>query len=177
MAMGLAPGRGRRRRRRAPMSDINVTPLVDVMLVLLVIFMVTAPLLRAGIPIALPDSRAKPIEQQPRQVVLTLTREGDVYLDDAKLAPGELADRVAALPPGPDGKSPLITLRADKGLDYGHVVGVMGELNHAGITRISLVTGVGEGDASPPSDSAHAQNGPADRGATGLITNRSDKPR
>ena len=133
----------RRRLRRAPMSQINVTPLVDVMMVLLVIFMVTAPLLKAGIAIELPDSRAKPLTQQPHGVTVTMDRDGNTYLDDARLAPGELADRVAALPPGPDGRPPLVTLRADKALDYGRVIGLMGELNRAGITSISLVTTAG----------------------------------
>ena len=145
MAGAVQPraGRGRRRRRRPPMSEINVTPMVDVMLVLLVIFMVTAPLLRAGIPIDLPDSQAKPLDQPPHQVTITLTRDGTAWLDDARLAPGALATRVAALPPGADGQPPLVTLRADRALDYGRVVAVMGDLNHAGITRISLVTSIG----------------------------------
>ena len=147
MAMGLHRfTRGGRRRggARAPMADINVTPLVDVMLVLLVIFMVTAPLLKAGVPLDLPDSRARPLDQTPRQVTISMDHAGKVFLDDAELAPGELADRVSALPPGPDGKPPLIVLRADRSLDYGRVVGLMGELNHAGITAISLVTLAGQ---------------------------------
>ena len=167
-------GSGRRRRRRgarAPMAAINVTPMVDVMLVLLVIFMVTAPLLKAGIPINLPDSRAKPLDETPHQVVIAIDRQGGVFLDDAPVAPGTLASRIAALPRGADGQPPLVTLRADRGLDYGRVIGVMGDLNHAGITRISLVTlgvggngttaasapenaGAGAGQASPGSDTA-----------------------
>ncbi|MBU6267576.1 MAG: biopolymer transporter ExbD [Sphingomonadales bacterium] len=122
------------------MAEINVTPLVDVMLVLLVIFMVTAPLLKAGVPLSLPDSRAHPLDQTPKQVTVSMDRTGKVFLDDAELAPGELADRIAALPPGADGKPPLVVLRADRSLDYGRVVGLMGELNHAGVTSISLVT-------------------------------------
>ncbi len=140
----MAPQQGRRRgrgaRRSAPMSEINVTPLVDVMMVLLVIFMVTAPLLKAGIAIQLPDSRAKPLDQSPHGVTITMDRAGKTYLDDAELAPDELPARIAALPRGPDGAAPLVTLRADAGLDYGRVVGLMGELNRAGITAISLVT-------------------------------------
>jgi biopolymer transport protein TolR len=134
------PRRRRGAARRVPMSDINVTPLVDVMMVLLVIFMVTAPLLKAGIPIELPDSRARPLDQSPHGVTVTMDREGKTFLDDAELAPDQLADRIAALPKGPDGRAPLVTLRADSGLDYGRVVGLMGELNRAGITAISLVT-------------------------------------
>ncbi len=144
MAMGVSGGGGGRRRRgrgaRAPMADINVTPLVDVMLVLLIIFMVTAPLLKAGVPVELPESRAKALAEEKKQVTISLSRDGGVYLDEDPVAPGELADRLAAIPPEADGKPPLVTLRADKGLDYGHVMGVMGELNRAGFTSISLVT-------------------------------------
>lgn len=125
------------------MADINVTPLVDVMMVLLVIFMVTAPLLKAGIPIQLPDSRAKPLDQQPHGVTITMDRTGKTWLDDVDLPPDQLAERIAGLPRGPDGAAPLVTLRADAGLDYGRVVGLMGDLNHAGITAISLVTNAG----------------------------------
>lgn len=164
MAGDLAPGvSGRRRRRgaRAPMSAINVTPMVDVMLVLLVIFMVTAPLLKAGIPINLPDSRAKPLDETPHQVVIAIDRQGTVYLDDAALAPGSLPARLAALPRGADGQLPLVTLRADRGLDYGKVIAVMGELNHAGITRISLVT-LGVAISPPPTAGAPPVSGGSD---------------
>ena len=148
MAMGMAGGgRGRRRGRgsRAPVAEINVTPLVDVMLVLLIIFMVTAPLLKAAVPIELPDSRAKAMSEEAEQVTITVQADGTVYLEKDALAPGELADRLAAIPEGPDGKKPLVTLRADKALDYGRVMGVMGELNGGGFTSISLVTGVSGG--------------------------------
>ncbi|MDE8650227.1 ExbD/TolR family protein [Novosphingobium album (ex Liu et al. 2023)] len=148
MAMGFTGGRGGRRRARggrAPMAEINVTPLVDVMLVLLIIFMVTAPLLKAAVPIELPESRAKAMAEEARQITITLRRDGAIFVDTAQLAPGELADRLANVPPGPDGKPPLVTLRADKALDYGTVMGVMGELNRAGFTSISLVTDVSGG--------------------------------
>ena len=139
MAMGVTK-RGRKRRGRAPMAEINVTPLVDVMLVLLIIFMVTAPLLNAGVPVNLPDSAAKPLDQQPQQVNLSMDAEGRLFLDQTEVAPGALADKLAALPRGVDGKPPLVTLRADKALDYGRVIAVMGQLNRAGFNAISLVT-------------------------------------
>jgi biopolymer transport protein TolR len=147
MAMGMAGGgRGRRGRgSRAPVAEINVTPLVDVMLVLLIIFMVTAPLLKAAVPIELPDSRAKAMSEEAEQVTITVQADGTVYLEKDALAPGELADRLSAIPAGPDGKKPLVTLRADKALEYGRVMGVMGELNRGGFTSISLVTGVSGG--------------------------------
>jgi len=139
MAMGLQ-GRRRARGGRAPMAEINVTPLVDVMLVLLIIFMVTAPLLKAGVPVELPDSRAKALSEEPKQVTLSLSRDGSLYMDDEPVGPGELEGRLSAIPRGADGKPPLVTLRADKALDYGRVMGVMGELNRAGFNSISLVT-------------------------------------
>jgi biopolymer transport protein TolR len=141
MALGIAAGGSRRRRRkRGAMAEINVTPLVDVMLVLLIIFMVTAPLLTAGVPIELPDSRANALPQQPRDIAITMTADGRTYLDKDVVAPGELADRMASLAPADGSKPPLVTLRADRALAYGEVVEVMGELNHAGFNSISLVT-------------------------------------
>ncbi|MGF7155864.1 ExbD/TolR family protein [Novosphingobium gossypii] len=148
MAMGLAGGgRGRRRGRgsRGPMAEINVTPLVDVMLVLLIIFMVTAPLLKAAVPIELPESRAKAMSEEQGQITITLRRDGAVFYEQDELASGELTERLAATPTGADGKPPLVTLRADKALDYGRVMEVMGELNRAGFTSISLVTDVSGG--------------------------------
>ncbi len=134
-------GRSRRSRRgRAPMAEINVTPLVDVMLVLLIIFMVTAPLMSAGVPIDLPDSAANPLDQPQQPVNLAITADGTIYLDRVPVSPADLADRLGALPRGADGKLPQVNLRADKTLEYGRVMGVMGELSHAGISAISLVT-------------------------------------
>ena len=143
MAMNLSSSGSRRRGRRGKrgaMAEINVTPLVDVMLVLLIIFMVTAPLLTAGVPVELPDSRANALPQKPKQVTISMTSDGKTYLDQADVAPGELGQRLAGIAPGADGKPPLVTLRADKALPYGDVMAVMGELNHAGFTSISLVT-------------------------------------
>ena len=140
MAMGSTSRRPRHRRGRAPMAEINVTPLVDVMLVLLIIFMVTAPLMSAGVPIDLPDSNAKPLDQTPSQIELSIATDGTIYLDQTVIAPGALGERLAAVPRGADGKPPLVTLRADKTLEYGRVMGVMGELSNAGFKAISLVT-------------------------------------
>jgi len=144
MAMGLTGGRGGGRRgrrgKRGAMAEINVTPLVDVMLVLLIIFMVTAPLLTAGVPIELPDSRANALPSEPKQVTISMTADGKTFLDAAEVAPGELADRLAGLVPPGGAKPPLVTLRADRALPYGEVMQVMGELNRAGFNTISLVT-------------------------------------
>ena len=151
MAVNLSGGSGRGRRGfggRSPMSEINVTPLVDVMLVLLIIFMVTAPLLKAGVPVNLPESKAKALGDEKDQVTLSMSRDGRVYLDDAEVAPGELSDRLAALPRTELGEPPLVTLRADRALDYGRIMEVMGELNQAGFNSISLIT-LASGEASP----------------------------
>jgi biopolymer transport protein TolR len=122
------------------MAEINVTPLVDVMLVLLAIFMVTAPLLAAGVPVQLPESNANPLPQEPKAVTVTLTADGKSFLDQSELAPGELPDRLAALMPRDGSPPPQVTLRADRSLAYGEVMAAMGEMNHVGIKSISLVT-------------------------------------
>ena len=120
------------------MAEINVTPFVDVMLVLLIIFMVTAPLLTAGVPVDLPDSRANALDSEPQGVTISIDETGNVFIDDAPVAIGGFAQALESLPRSDGG--PDITLRADRGLDYGRVMAVMGELNRAGLNRISLVT-------------------------------------
>ena len=143
MAGGLSSGSGRRPSRRggrAPMAEINVTPLVDVMLVLLAIFMVTAPLLAAGVKVDLPESRAEALPQPAQQVSITMTGDGQIWLDQDQLAPGELPDRLAQAVSANAGKPPQLTLRADKALPYGDVMAVMGEVNRAGVQSIALVT-------------------------------------
>ena len=135
------PSRRRGRGRRAPMSEINVTPLVDVMLVLLIIFMVTAPLLVAGVPVDLPKNRAQPLDQQSKPVQLSIDAKGAIFIDDAPVTPAALPARlaqIAAQPEPPEGRR--IYLRADKNLDYGQVMQVMGELNRAGLNRVALVS-------------------------------------
>ena len=141
--MGAAlPSRGRGGRgRRAPMAEINVTPLVDVMLVLLIIFMVTAPLLVAGVPVDLPESRAGALDQNAKPVQIAMDRDGAIYVDDVATAEAALPQRlsqIAAQPAPPEGRR--IYLRADRGLDYGRVMRVMGELNRAGLNRVALVS-------------------------------------
>ncbi|MDB5706468.1 MAG: protein TolR [Sphingomonas bacterium] len=139
MAMQLPSQRGRG--RRAPMAEINVTPLVDVMLVLLIIFMVTAPLLTAGVPVNLPDSRAKPLDQDQKPIQISMEAGGKIFVDQDEVTAEILPDvlqQLAAKAEG--GQPPQIFLRADKNLDYGRVMRVMGELNRAGLNRVALVT-------------------------------------
>jgi len=136
--MNLPSQRGRG--RRAPVADINVTPLVDVMLVLLIIFMVTAPLMTAGVPVNLPDSRAKALEQEQKPIDMAIDDGGRVFIDKTDVT-GMLPDALAEIAArAPADKPPQVMLRADRGLDYGKVMGVMGELNRAGLNRVALVT-------------------------------------
>ncbi|WP_284126199.1 ExbD/TolR family protein [Parerythrobacter aestuarii] len=141
MAMGIMASRRGRNSRRAPMAEINVTPFVDVMLVLLIIFMVTAPLLNSGVPVDLPDSRANALPNEVEQITVTIANDGLIYIDDVAQRPGQFAAGLANVPQRADGTPPQVTLRADRSLDYGRVMAVMGELNRAGFNSIQMVTG------------------------------------
>jgi biopolymer transport protein TolR len=138
----LGPGR---RGRRTPMAEINVTPMVDVMLVLLIIFMVTAPLLVAGVQVDLPESKAQPLQQEAEPVAITIDSAGLIHVGDVPVAEQDLPARLRqiAASSGEEG-GPRILLRADRGLDYGRVMRLMGELNSAGLRRLSLVSGGAE---------------------------------
>jgi biopolymer transport protein TolR len=141
MGASLPSGSRRHGRRRMPMAEINVTPLVDVMLVLLIIFMVTAPLLVAGVPVDLPESRAGALDQQAKPVQVSIDGSGQLTIDETPVTDAQLPTqlaRIAAEPQPPEGRR--IYLRADKGLDYGRVMRVMGELNRAGLNRVALVS-------------------------------------
>jgi biopolymer transport protein TolR len=135
-------GRGRRRgSRRAPMADINVTPFVDVMLVLLIIFMVTAPLLVTGVPVELPESRANALDQEDEPIEIAIDRDGVTFIDGTQVAPADLAARLGEIAAAetPD-KPRQIMLRGDTAISYGQMMRVMGELNRAGLNSVSLVT-------------------------------------
>jgi len=142
MAMSLASsGRRRgRRNRRAAMAEINVTPLVDVMLVLLIIFMVTVTLPAVGVPIELPESRANPVEETQTQVNISINRSGQIFVENEAVAAGGFPDALAAIDRNANGELPTIVLRGDRSIDYGRVMAVMGELSRAGFTSITQVT-------------------------------------
>lgn len=134
-------GGGRRRRRGAPqtMAEINVTPFVDVMLVLLVVFMVAAPMLTVGVPMQLPDTAAEALPTEPEEpLTLSIPREGPMVLMTAEIPDDELITRLRAV--AGQRQSARIYLRADGGLAYGRVMQVMGALNAAGFRDIMLVT-------------------------------------
>jgi biopolymer transport protein TolR len=144
MAMNLPSARAKG--RRAPMADINVTPLVDVMLVLLIIFMVTAPLMTAGVPVNLPDSRAKALDQDQKPVDIAVDRDGTIHIGEDAVTMEQLPDRLSVIASErrQGDKPPQVFLRADKALDYGRVMEVMGELNRAGLNRVALVSNARE---------------------------------
>ena len=131
--------RGRRQRRRA-MSEINVTPMVDVMLVLLIVFMVTAPLLTVGVPVDLPKTRAPALGQDKEPLSVTVAKDGKVYLQKQAVDPETLVAKLQAI--SQNGYDQRIFVRGDKTVDYGRVMQVMGMLAAAGFTHIGLVTDV-----------------------------------
>lgn len=143
------PPSTRRGGRRAPMADINVTPLVDVMLVLLIIFMVTAPLLVTGVPVNLPETKAKGLDQDQKPTVVSIDRDGAVFVDESEVGLSDLPGRLAEVKAASAGlDTPQVFLRADTALDYGRVMEVMGELNAAGLNKVALVSTAESGSAA-----------------------------
>ncbi len=139
MAGSYGPRRGGERRGRyRPMSEINVTPFVDVMLVLLIVFMVTAPLLTVGVPVDLPEAKAKALTQPEEPLVISVNSAGAVYIQDTEVEIEKLIPRLAAITDNkPDTR---IYLRGDRAVDYGRVMEVMARVNSAGFTRLALVS-------------------------------------
>ncbi len=148
MAMNIASssgGGGRRSRRKPVMAEINVTPMVDVMLVLLIIFMVSAPLLTVGVPLDLPQTQAKSLDQNQKPLQLSVDIKGKVYINDTEVAINELVPKLKAITDARGGTEERIYMRADKKADYGTVAKVMGLLSGAGFKRLALVTEVEQG--------------------------------
>lgn len=133
---GIGGGRGRRRYYR-PMSDINVTPFVDVMLVLLVVFMVTAPMMTVAVPVDLPKTTAKSMNQDKEPLVVSIDADGKVYLQDKKMDLTDLVPKLKAVTgANPDAR---IFVRGDKGVTYGRIMEVMGTVSSAGYNKVALV--------------------------------------
>jgi biopolymer transport protein TolR len=148
MAMNMAGssgGGGRRGRRKPVMAEINVTPMVDVMLVLLIIFMVSAPLLTVGVPLDLPQTQAKSLEQDKTPLQLSVDTRGRVFINDTEVAMADLIPKLKAITDARGGTDERIYMRADKKADYGTVAKVMGQLSGAGFKRLALVTEVEQG--------------------------------
>jgi biopolymer transport protein TolR len=121
------------------MADINITPMVDVMLVLLIIFMVTAPLLVAGVPVDLPQSKAGALKSDDTPVQLSLDAQGRIFIDTMEIPDEGLADKLAALREARSDDA-RVYVRADRSLDYGRVMKVVGEVSAAGFRRVALVS-------------------------------------
>ena len=133
-------GRSRAERSRAyrPMSEINVTPFVDVMLVLLIVFMVTAPLLTVGVPVDLPKTQSQSIAEPDEPLVVSVTAEGAIYIQDSEVEVEKLVPRLVAITDAkPDTR---IFVRGDQAINYGRVMEVLDLLNQGGITEVGLVT-------------------------------------
>ena len=143
--MALAGGgggghvRGRRRPRKRPLSEINVTPLVDVMLVLLIIFMISAPLLNVAVPVELPKTDASAVDASDDPVVISIKRDGAIYVGEGEVSFDRLVLTVAEAA-GPDGREKAVSVRGDGRAPYQAVARVMARLSSAGFTRLNLIT-------------------------------------
>jgi biopolymer transport protein TolR len=133
-------GGKRRHRRRGVMAEINVTPMVDVMLVLLIIFMVSAPLLTVGVPIDLPQTQAKSLDQDKEPLTISVNEQGKVYLQNSETDVDALIAKLQAIAQTRGGTEARIYVRGDKSVNYGTMMKVMGQLSSAGFHRVALVT-------------------------------------
>ena len=142
MAVRLNADAGRKRKgrrtRSAPMAEINVTPMVDVMLVLLIVFMVAAPLLTVGVPVDLPQTNAPAINEQKEPLVISVNNEGKLFLQNTEVADDQLIARLKAITS--NNPAATIYVRGDKAINYGRIMEVMGMLNAAGFRKVALVT-------------------------------------
>ena len=137
MALPLLPSGEAGEDRYAPLAEINVTPMVDVMLVLLVIFMVTAPLLTVGVPLDLPKTRAATIAEPKPPVILSLNREGEVFIANERIELGDLDQRLAEL--ATEDPSRIVYVRGDQTIRYAQLMDALGRVNRAGFAKVSLV--------------------------------------
>ena len=151
---------GNRGARSGPMSEINVTPMVDVMLVLLIIFMVAAPLLTVGVPVELPQTKAAPLNEKIEPLAITVKGDGTIFVQDTVVAIDELAARLQAITENkPDTR---IYIRADHAIEYGKVMEVMGLLTEAGFKKVALITET-PGAAKPQTPKTPGVSKPAKR--------------
>jgi biopolymer transport protein TolR len=141
-------GTNGRRRRYRPLSEINVTPLVDVMLVLLIIFMVTAPLMTSGVNVDLPKTTAQPVNQDSEPVTVSVDAQGKIYLQDTEVALPDLVAKLQAI--AQNNPARRIFVRGDKALPYGRIMEVMGTITEGGFTKVALLAEQPLGGATPP---------------------------
>jgi biopolymer transport protein TolR len=138
-------GKGKSRGRRGgggsfrPMSDINVTPFVDVMLVLLIVFMVAAPLLTAGVPVDLPDSAAKPLtEEENKPIEISVSKDDKIFIGETEVDMQRLVPLLTAMTEGQTDRR--IYIRGDQGLSYGRIMGIIGAVSGAGFNKVALIS-------------------------------------
>ena len=147
MAVSLPPSGEVGEDRYQPLAEINVTPMVDVMLVLLIIFMVSAPLLTVGVPLDLPQTQAKTLEQDKEPLTVSVNVKGEVYLQNTEIALDEVVPKLKAITDARGGSDERIYVRGDRQVDYGTVMKVMGRISAAGFHRVALVTEIEEAAA------------------------------
>jgi biopolymer transport protein TolR len=139
-ASGGSSGRRRRRRGKGPIADINMTPFIDVMLCLLIIFMVAAPLLTAGVPLDLPKSEASALNVDKQPVTVSIKADGAVYIGESKIAPDDVVPKLTAIAGQLQGFDERIFVRGDKTANYGLIMQVMGRISGAGFKKVALIT-------------------------------------
>ena len=137
MAASLLGGRAGRRARYRPLAEINVTPLVDVMLVLLIIFMVTAPLMTSGVPVDLPKANAQPINNDSEPLTVSMNAAGKIFLQDQEVSAEELVPKLQAI--SKNNPERRIFVRGDKDIAYGKIMQVMGTITQGGFTKVALL--------------------------------------
>ena len=138
MSPQIQPGRQRKGKRYQPMAEITVTPMVDVMLVLLIVFMVAAPLLTVGVPVNLPKAGAQSLKANDEPLAITVNAEGKIFIEETEIAAAALVPRLQAIAGA--GLEQRIYVRGDKDVAYGRVADVVARINAAGYTRVALVT-------------------------------------
>lgn len=144
MSQQIQPGRQRKGKRYQPMAEINVTPMVDVMLVLLIVFMVAAPLLTVGVPVNLPKAGAQNLQSDDEPLAITVAADGKIFIEESEIALSALVPRLTAIAGA--GYEQRIYVRGDKAVAYGRVAAVVARINAAGYARVALVTERPKGD-------------------------------
>ena len=152
MAASLMGGRGGKRARDRPLADINVTPLVDVMLVLLIIFMVTAPLMTSGVPVDLPKTNAQPINNDSEPLTVSMNAAGKIFLQDQEVTAEELVPKLQAI--SKNNPERRIFVRGDKDIAYGKIMQVMGTITQGGFTKVALLAEQTGSTPKPPAKPA-----------------------
>jgi biopolymer transport protein TolR len=147
MAFSSNPGRGRRHGRYRPLAEINVTPMVDVMLVLLIIFMVTAPLMTSGVSVDLPKTNAQPLNSDSAPLTVTIKADGAIFLQDQPVDVSDIVARLQAI--AQNNPERRIFVRGDKDLAYGRIMEVMGTITQGGFTKVALLAEQTAAPASP----------------------------